>query len=67
LKVKKPAIETFNLLLELYGEDTLSTALVFEWLKKFSEQRRFVGNKELRGVPLTTKTKKKMEQVRSFV
>jgi hypothetical protein len=56
LKVKKTAIETFNLLCELYGEDTLSTALVFEWLKKFSERRGFVGNKELRGASLTMKT-----------
>lgn len=56
---KKTATETFNLLRELYVEDTLSTALVFEWLKKFSEQRGYVGHTELRGVPLTKKTEKK--------
>jgi hypothetical protein len=39
---------------------------VFEWLKKFLERRGFVGNKELRGDPLTMQTKK-MEQMRSFV
>jgi len=58
LKVKKTATETFNLLRELYGEDTLSTALVFERLKTLSERRCFVGNKELRGFPLMTGEKK---------
>jgi hypothetical protein len=56
LKVKKTATEIFNLLCELYGEDTLSTPLAFEWFKKFSERKDFVGNKELRGVLLKIKT-----------
>jgi hypothetical protein len=34
-KLKKTATETYQLLHEVYGEDTLSRACVFEWHKGF--------------------------------
>jgi len=39
MKLKKIATETFNLLHEAYGENTLPRAHVFEWHKRFSEGR----------------------------
>jgi hypothetical protein len=39
-KQKKTATETYQLLREVHGEDTLSRARVFEW------HRRFLGGRE---------------------
>jgi hypothetical protein len=39
-KLKKTATETYKLLHEVHGEDTLSRARVFEW------HRRFLGRRE---------------------
>jgi len=39
VKLKKSAMENFQLLTEAYGEDCLSRARVFEWHKRFSEGR----------------------------
>ncbi|GFT85366.1 hypothetical protein TNCV_497581 [Trichonephila clavipes] len=33
---EKPAMETFQMLIEAYGEETLSRARVFEWHERFS-------------------------------
>jgi hypothetical protein len=42
VKLKKSATETFQLLTEVYGEDCMSRARVFEWHKRFSEGRESV-------------------------
>jgi hypothetical protein len=42
VKVKKNATEMFNLLHEVYGENTLSRAHVFEWCKSLLEGRKDV-------------------------
>jgi hypothetical protein len=39
VKLKKTATETFDLLCEVYGENTLSRARVFQWHNRFSEGR----------------------------
>jgi len=39
VKLNKIATEMFNLLCEVYGENTLSRAHMFEWYKRFSEGR----------------------------
>ena len=39
VKLKKSATETFQLLTEIYDEDCISRARVFEWHKPFSEGR----------------------------
>ena len=39
VKLKKSAKETFQLLTDVYGEDCMSRARVFEWHKRFSEGR----------------------------
>jgi hypothetical protein len=42
VKLKKSAMETFQLLTEAYSEDCMSRARVFEWHKRFSEGRESV-------------------------
>ena len=39
VKLKKSAMETFQLLTEAYSADCKSCACVFEWHKQFSEGR----------------------------
>jgi len=43
VKVKKSAMETFQLLTEAYGENCLSCAHVFEWHTIFRRQRKLEG------------------------
>jgi hypothetical protein len=43
VKLKKNATETFNLSCEGYGENTVSTAHVYEWHKRFSQGREDGG------------------------
>jgi hypothetical protein len=42
VKLKKSETETFQLLAEAYGEDSMSLAHVFEWHERFSEGRESV-------------------------
>jgi hypothetical protein len=46
VKVKKTTTEMFNLLNEVYGENTLSRAHVSEWCKRLSEGRQAVEDDE---------------------
>jgi len=39
VKLKKSAMENFQLLTETYGEECMSRAHMFEWQKLFSEGR----------------------------
>jgi hypothetical protein len=41
-KLKKTATKTYQLLREVYGEDTLSRAHVFDWHRRFSGGRKDV-------------------------
>jgi hypothetical protein len=62
VKRKQTAIETFSLLHEAYGENTLSRAAVSEWHKRFSEE-----DDKRPGRPVTMKTDEKVGKVRTLV
>jgi hypothetical protein len=49
VKLKKSATETFQLLTEVYGEECMSRALVFERHKRFSEGREDVKDNDRPG------------------
>ena len=51
VKLKKSAMETFQLLTEAYGEDCMSRARVFEWYKRFSEGRESLKDDDRPGRP----------------
>jgi hypothetical protein len=55
-KLKKTATETYQLLCEVYGEDTLSRARVFEWHRRFLGGREDVEDDKRSGRPVTMKT-----------
>jgi hypothetical protein len=66
-KLKKTATETYQLLCEVYGEDTLSRARVFEWHRRFLGGREDVENDERPGHPVTMKTDENVDKVRTLV
>jgi hypothetical protein len=46
VKLKKTAIETFEVLKSMYGEECLSKISVFEWHKRFKEGRESLRDDE---------------------
>jgi hypothetical protein len=66
-KLKKTATKTYQLLREVYGEDTLSRARVFEWHRKFLGGREDVEDDERPGRPITMKTDENVDKVRTLV
>jgi hypothetical protein len=47
VKLKTTGTETFNMLCEVYGENnTISTAHMSEWHKRFSEERQDMEDDE---------------------
>jgi hypothetical protein len=66
-KLKKTSTETYQLLREVYGEDTLSRPCVFEWHRTFLGGRQDVEDDERPGRPVTMKTDENVEKVRTLV
>ena len=66
VKMKKSVTETFQLLTEVYGEDCMSRARVFEWHKRFSECRESLKD-DHPGRPHTAVTDDNTEKVRDVI
>jgi hypothetical protein len=66
-KLKKTATETYQLLREVCGEDTLSRARVFEWHRRFLGGREDMEDDERPGRPVTMKTDENVDKVRTMV
>ncbi|XP_022175304.1 putative uncharacterized protein FLJ37770 [Myzus persicae] len=56
VKLKKTAAESFRMLCEVYGEECLSKARVFEWHKRFCSGRKDVEDDDRSGRPTTSST-----------
>ena len=67
VKLKKSAMETFPLLTEAYGEDCMSRARVFEWNKRFSEDKGSLKDDDRPGRPRTAVTDDNIEKVRDVI
>jgi hypothetical protein len=66
-KLKKTPTKTYQLLREVYGEDTLSRARVFEWHRRFLGGREDVEDDERPGHPVTMKTDENVDKVMTLV
>jgi predicted transcriptional regulator len=66
-KLKKTDTKTYQLLREVYGEDTLSRARVFEWHRRLLGGREDVEDDERLGRPVTMKTDENVDRVRTLV
>jgi hypothetical protein len=67
VRLKKTATETFNLLREAYGGNTLRKGNMFEWHKRFSEGREEAEVDERSGRPVTMKTDENAEKMWTLV
>ncbi|GFX00422.1 protein GVQW3 [Trichonephila clavipes] len=66
-KLEKTSTETYNLLKEVYGSESLSRARVFEWFKRFKDGRQDVEDDSRPGHPSTSKTDENVEKVASLI
>jgi hypothetical protein len=66
-KLKETASETYKLLREIYGKNTLPRARVFEWHRRFLGEREDVKDDERPGCPVTMKTDENVDKVRTLV
>jgi hypothetical protein len=64
MNLKNTAMDMFNLLCEVCGENTLSRACLFEWHKRFSEERQDVEDDGHPGC-LVMKTDENVGEVRT--
>lgn len=62
-KLGRTATETYKLLKEVYGDECLSRARVFEWFKRFQAGREDVEDDSRPGRPSTSKTGDNIERV----
>ena len=67
VKLKKSATECYQLLKEVFGDNTLSRTRVFEWHRRFSEGREEVEDDERPGRPVTSRTEEKIQKVSEIV
>ena len=67
VKLGKSATETYDLLKKVYGDECLSRTQVFDWFKRFKEEREEIGDDERPGRPSTSKTDANIEKVSEIV
>ena len=67
MKLGKAVTETYLLLKEVYGNECLSRARVFEWFKRFQDGREDVEDDARPGRPSTSKTDKNIEKIGNLV
>ena len=67
VKLRKTATETFNMLLEVYGDSCMSRTRAFEWHKRFVDGRLSVEDDAKPGRPCSVKTDVNIEKVRELV
>ena len=67
MKLGKSATETFLLSKEVYGNECLSRARVFEWFKRFQDGREDVEDDSRPGCPSMSKTDETIEKVGNLI
>lgn len=67
VKLGKTATETYLLLKEVYGNECLSRARVFEWFKRFQDGREDVEDDARPGRPSTSKTDENIEKIGNLI
>ena len=67
VKLGKMATETLKMLLNVYGDSSVSRTRVFEWYKQFVEGREDVEDDPKSGRPCTSTTDTNIEKVRQLV
>ena len=66
-KLGKTPSESFAMLQQVYGEETMSRTRTFEWRKRFKEGREEVEEDPRSGRPSTSRTADNIEHVKQMV
>ena len=67
VKLNKTVTECLQMLPDVYREDCVSRARVFEWHKRFTEGRMSVEDHKRTGRPNTSRTGENMERINRIV
>ncbi|XP_050538772.1 protein GVQW3-like [Daktulosphaira vitifoliae] len=67
VKLKKTVAESFRILCEVYGEECLSRACVFEWHKRFCNGIEDVEDDDRSGRPTTCSTNENVEKIDKII
>lgn len=67
VKLKKSPTECYKLLQEVYGDNALSRARVFEWCKRFSKGRESTEDDQRPGRPVTVSTPETVTKINQIV
>ena len=65
--MENSASQTYDLLKKVYGDKCLSRTQVFEWFKRFKEEREEIGDDQRPGRSTTSKTDANTEKVGEIV
>jgi len=55
------------MLVQVYGDNDMKKTAVYKWVKRFSDGRESVTNKERWGRPATSRTEENIAEVRQIV
>ncbi|GFW68622.1 protein GVQW3 [Trichonephila clavipes] len=66
-KLGKTGTETYEMMKTAFGEEAMSRAGVFEWLRRFKEGRQSVNSNPRSGRPSTSPNEDKIAQVKAVV
>ncbi|GFV26861.1 protein GVQW3 [Trichonephila clavipes] len=66
-KVGTMGTETYEMMKTAFGEEAMSHAPVFEWLRRFMEGRQSVNSDPCSGRPSTSRNEDKIAQVKAMV
>lgn len=66
-KLGKTFTETFNLMKQVYGDDSLSRSRVHEWFTRFKDGREDIKDDQHPGASKTVSTPEAIEKVRDFL
>ena len=66
-KLGKTPSESFAMLQQVYGEETMSRTRAFEWHKRFKEEQEEVEDDPRCGKPSTSRTADNLEHVKQMV
>ena len=67
VRLEKTPTEALRLLQEVCGDDTISRTRLFEWHRRFSEERELVEDDHRSGRPSTSRTNENVKRVRQKV
>jgi len=67
VKLGKSGNEIREMLVQVYGDNAVKKTAVHEWLKRFSEGREIVTDKERSGWPATSRTEENIAKVCQIV